>query len=48
MVGYYDGKIFILGGKRLFEIRIVDYLDNVIEIYDIKCDIVWIDYINLY
>ena len=32
--GYYDGKIFILGGKRLSETRIVDYLDNAIEIYD--------------
>ena len=44
--GYYDGKIFILGGKRLSETRIVDYLDNAIEIYDIKRDTVWTDYTN--
>ena len=37
---------FYLGGKRLSETRIVDYLDNAIEIYDIKRDTVWTDYTN--
>jgi len=37
-LNYYDNKLYILGGKRLSKNRKIEYLDDKIEVYNIKND----------
>ncbi len=45
-IHHYDDKIYILGGKRLSENRRLEYLDETVEIYDLKKDTIIIDPVN--
>lgn len=40
-IHYYDGKIYVLGGKRLAKNPQLEYLNEVVEVYDIKRDTVY-------
>lgn len=45
-INYFNEKIIISGGKRLSTNRKYEYLDETVEIYDIKYDTIIIDYTN--
>ncbi len=45
-LNYYKGKIYVLGGKFMSTNNRYEYLDNTIEVYDIKNNTVSIDYTN--
>jgi len=45
-IHHYDDKIYILGGKRLSTNRRYEYLDETVEIYDLKRDTVLVDPVN--
>lgn len=43
---YDDGKIYIMGGKRFSTNRKIEYLDETVEIYDIRRDTLLMDPVN--
>jgi hypothetical protein len=45
-INYYNGKIYVLGGKRLSRNRQLEYLDEKIEIYDISHNSIFVDKTN--
>ncbi len=45
-INYYNGRIYVLGGKRLSTSRKLEYLDEKIEVYDIKHNTIFIDKTN--
>jgi len=45
-IHYYDDKIFVIGGKRLSTNGLFEYLDDKIEVYDIKNKLIKIDNTN--
>ncbi|MBS7252371.1 kelch repeat-containing protein [Flavobacterium branchiicola] len=45
-LNYYDGKIYILGGKKISDNGIFEYLQNEIEVFDIKNQTITIDKTN--
>lgn len=45
-INYYDGKIIVLGGKRLSKNKKKEYLDENVEVYDINRDTIIIDKTN--
>ena len=45
-INYYNGKIYVLGGKRLSRNRKIEYLEDNIEVYDMIRDTLLIDRTN--
>lgn len=45
-LNYFEGKIYILGGKRLSRNRKLEYLDDKIERFDIESNTIFIDNSN--
>jgi len=45
-LNYYDNKLYILGGKRLSKNGKIEYLDDKIEVYNIKNDSILVDDTN--
>lgn len=45
-IQYYNNKIYILGGKRLSKNRKLEYLDENIEVYDIRHETIFVDKTN--
>ena len=45
-VQYYNGKIYVLGGKMLSGDGKTEYLDDKIEVYDIKKNTILVDHTN--
>ncbi len=45
-IHYFNNKIYVLGGKRLSTNRAYEYLDDKIEVYDLKNDTILIDHTN--
>lgn len=45
-LNYYDGKIYILGGKKISDNGIFEYLQNEIEVFDTKKQSITIDKTN--
>ncbi|MDO9255957.1 MAG: carboxypeptidase-like regulatory domain-containing protein [Bacteroidales bacterium] len=45
-INYYNGKIYVLGGKRLSRNRKSEYLDEKIEVHDISHNSIFIDKTN--
>lgn len=45
-INYYNGKIYVLGGKRLSRSRKLEYLDEKIEVYDISHNSIFTDKTN--
>lgn len=43
---YYEGKIFIVGGKRLSTNHRLEYTEPRVEVYDMEKDTVYIDEVN--
>jgi hypothetical protein len=47
-INYYNGKIYVLGGKRLSRNRKLEYLDEKIEVFDIKHNSIFVAKTNPY
>jgi len=45
-IHFYNEKIYVLGGKRLSTNRVYEYLDDKIEVFDIKNDTILVDDTN--
>lgn len=45
-IHYFDGKMYVLGGKTLSLDRSTEYLDNNFEVYDLKKNSVLVDHTN--
>ncbi|KAF2510243.1 galactose oxidase [Flavobacterium zhairuonense] len=45
-LNYYNGKIYVLGGKRISDNGIFEYLQNEIEVFDIKNQDIKVDKTN--
>jgi len=45
-VNYYNNRVYILGGKNLSTSKRVEYLDNTIELYDMKRNKIYLDKTN--
>ncbi len=43
---FYNNRIYILGGKNLSSNKMIEYLDNTIELYDMKSNKVYLDTTN--
>lgn len=45
-IHFYNGKIYVLGGKTLSKGKNIEYLDDKIEVYDIKQNTILVDNTN--